>query len=70
MNQPCTSCGNEVTEFNRGMDSIRINAQKQADEEKRTKAICQDEATGLFIADIGHAIRNGFRIIDTVSAIR
>lgn len=69
MNQPCTSCGNEVTEFNRSLDSITIKAKAQANEEKKSKAICKDEATGFFIADVGDAIRERFRIINVVSAI-
>jgi len=69
MSQPCTSCTNEQTEFNRDLDGITIKAKKQANEEKKSKAICRDEATGFFIADISDAIRNGFRIINTVSAV-
>ncbi len=70
MSQPCTSCGREETEFNRNLDSMRIEAEKQADEQKKAKAICRDEATGFFIADVGDAIIQGFRIIETVSSIR
>lgn len=63
----CSTCVDEAKERNRDMDTILIKAKKQAIEDTKVKAICMDEATGLFIANAEDAIREHYHIKHFVS---
>lgn len=67
MYNPCSSCVDEARERNKDMNSLLIKAKQQAIEETKVKAICQDEATGLFIANAEDAIREHFNVKHFIS---
>jgi hypothetical protein len=49
------------------MNTLLIKAKQDAVADKKPKAICEDEATGLFIADAADAFRERFNIKSVVS---
>lgn len=51
------------------MNNLLTIAKKQAIEQGKTKAICKDEITGIFVADAEIAIRERFQIIQFVSGL-
>lgn len=68
--KPCDGCTPDtIRERNRTFNDLLTTAKKQAIEENKTKAICQDEISGYFIASAETAIREHFQIKQFVSAI-
>lgn len=66
----CDTCNDAARERNRSMEDLRTTAKQQAINEKKGKAICQEEATGLFIADAETAIRERFFVKEFISAVQ
>jgi len=66
----CDTCSDAAKERNRSMDELRVNAKKMAVDEKKSKAICFEETTGLFIADAQTAISERYYIKEFISAVQ
>lgn len=70
MSQSCTGCLDEAKERNRDMNNLLIQAKNKAIEDKKPKAICQDEVEGtLFITDAITAFREHFNIKHIISGL-
>lgn len=65
----CDSCNDEVKARNRELENLLTIAKKQAVEDSKPKAICQDEITGYFITDACTAIQQRFNIKSVVSGL-
>lgn len=66
----CESCIDEARERNRSLDDLRIKAKQQAKDEEKPKAICRDEATGLFVIDAQTAVTGNFFIVEIISGLQ
>lgn len=68
--KPCDGCTPDTNrERNKEMSNLLITAKKQAIEEGKAKAICEDQINGLFITSAEVAIREHFQIKQFVSSV-
>lgn len=65
----CGDCIQKAEEVNRSMTNLLIVAKQKAIEDKRPKAICMDEVSGLFIADAQTAFTERFFIKQVVTGL-
>lgn len=66
----CEGCVQEAKIKNRVLNELLITAKKQAIEEGKVKAICEDQINGLFITSAEVAIREHFQIKQFVSSVQ
>ena len=65
----CLDCAEKEKARNRELYNLIDVAKKQAIESNKPKAVCEDQITGLFIADAEVAIQEHFLIRSIVSAM-
>lgn len=65
----CLDCAEKEKSRNRELNNLIDVAKKQAIESNKCKAVCEDQITGLFIADAETAIKEHFLIRSIVSAM-
>ena len=70
MNMGCLDCSDKAKLHFKDLDELRDKAKKLAYEEKQAKAICKDEATGLFICNAQTAITDRYWIMEIVSGLQ
>lgn len=63
----CLDCSEKEKARNRQLTNLLTEAKNKAVEEQKTKAVCEDQITGLFISDAETAIREHFFIRQFVS---
>jgi len=65
----CLDCSEKEKARNKQFNILINEAKRQAIEEKKSKAVCEDQITGLFISDAETAIKEHFLIRNIVSAV-
>lgn len=63
----CLDCSEKEKARNRELNALLITAKQKAIESGKTKAVCEDQINGLFIAEAETAIRERFFIKQFVS---
>lgn len=63
----CLDCSEKEKARNRELSILLTTAKQKAIEDGKTKAICEDQITGQFIADAETAIREHFNIKHFIS---
>jgi hypothetical protein len=63
----CLDCSEKEKARNRELNNLLVTVKQKAIEEKKSKAVCEDQIHGLFVTDAETAIREHFRIINIVS---
>ena len=63
----CLDCSEKDKAKNRQLTILLTEAKNKAIESQKTKAVCEDQITGLFITDAETAIREHFLIRDIIS---
>ena len=63
----CLDCAEKEKARNRELYNLIEIAKKQAIESQKSKAVCEDQITGLFITDAETAIKEHFLIRRIVS---
>jgi hypothetical protein len=67
MNNGCLDCAEKDKAKNKQFTILKEQAKIKAIESQKTKAICEDQITGLFICEAEVAIREHFLIRDIIS---
>jgi hypothetical protein len=65
----CLDCAEKEKAHNRELNNLIDVAKKQAIESNKSKAVCEDQITGLFITEAEVAIKEHFLIRSIVSAM-
>ena len=65
----CLDCAEKEKARNRELYNLIDVAKKQAIESNKSKAVCEDQISGLFLADAEVAIKEHFMIKQIVSCI-
>jgi hypothetical protein len=65
----CLDCAEKDKARNRELNNLITEAKKKAIETKKPKAVCEDQITGLFIAEAETAIQQHFLIRHIVSSM-
>jgi hypothetical protein len=65
----CLDCAEKEKARNRELNNLIDVAKKQAIESNKSKAVCEDQISGLFIADAEIAVQEHFLIRSIVSAM-
>lgn len=65
----CLDCAEKEKARNRELNNLIDVAKKQAIESNKPKAVCEDQITGLFIAEAEVAIKEHFLIRNIVSSV-
>ena len=65
----CLDCAEKEKARNRELNNLIDVAKKQAIESNKSKAVCEDQISGLFIADAETAIQEHFLIRSIVSSM-
>lgn len=63
----CLDCAEKEKSKNKELTNLINQAKKQAIESNKSKAICEDQISGLFIADAEVAIKEHFFIKQILS---
>lgn len=63
----CLDCAEKDKARNRELNNLINEAKKEAVESKKSKAVCEDQITGIFICDAETAIREHFLIRNIAS---
>lgn len=69
MNSGCLDCAEKEKARNRELNNLITQAKTKAIESKISQAVCEDQITGLFIAEAQTAVREQFLIRHIVSAM-
>jgi hypothetical protein len=65
----CLDCAEKEKAKNKQLTILIDQAKQKAIEEKKSKAVCEDQINGLFITDAETAIREHFLIRNIVSPL-
>jgi len=63
----CLDCSEKEKARNKELNILIQQAKQKAIESKKTKAVCEDQISGLFFTDAEIAIREHFRILQFIS---